>query len=260
MPSEKASVEISAKTVEEAIARGLADLSLTREQAEITVLNPGRSGVLGFGAEDALVRIAARPEIGEMGMKEIEAEVAEPGGDEGDFEESALVAPSFASGTPTSDAAKLAVDVLQGLLDRMSIRARVTVRVGDDLIEEGEEPPLTLDIVGDDLGILIGRQGETLRDLQYMTRLMLSRHLERWEPVVVDVESYRVRRRRSLHLLAVRMAERVVVSRQRVVLEAMPAHERRIIHMALRDHPTVTTKSIGEGEHRKVTIIPKPAK
>jgi spoIIIJ-associated protein len=245
MPSEKASVEISAKTVEEAIARGLADLSLTREQAEITVLNPGRSGVLGFGAEDAVVRVAVRP-----GPQEMAAEAAEP---ESDFEEPAPE-------PPVSDAANLAVDVLQELLDRMSIRARVTVRVGDDLIEEGEEPPLTLDVVGDDLGILIGRQGETLRDLQYMTRLMLSRQLERWEPIVVDVESYRVRRRRSLHLLAVRMAERVVVSRQRVVLEAMPAHERRVIHMALRDHPTVTTKSIGEGEHRKVTIIPKPAK
>ncbi len=250
MPSEKASVEISAKTVEEAIARGLADLSLTREQAEITVLNPGRSGVLGFGAEDALVRIAPRPELQEKVV-----EVAEP---ESEFEESAPAA--LAAETPTSEAAQLAADVLQGLLDRMNIRARVTVRVGDDLIEEGEEPPLTLDIVGDDLGILIGRQGETLRDLQYMARLMLSHRLERWEPVVVDVESYRVRRRRSLHLLAIRMAERVVVSRQRVVLEAMPAHERRIIHMALRDHPTVTTKSIGEGEHRKVTIIPKPAK
>jgi spoIIIJ-associated protein len=250
MPSEKASVEISAKTVEEAIARGLADLSLTREQAEITVLNPGRSGVLGFGAEDALVRIAPRPE-----PQEKAAEVAEP---ESDFEESVRVASAPAA--PASDAANLAADVLQGLLDRMSIRARVTVRVGDDLIEEGEEPPLTLDIVGDDLGILIGRQGETLRDLQYMTRLMLSHRLERWEPILVDVESYRVRRRRSLHLLAIRMAERVVVSRQRVVLEAMPAHERRIIHMALRDHPTVTTKSIGEGEHRKVTIIPKPGK
>ena len=245
MPSEKASVEISAKTVEEAIARGLADLGLTREQAEITVLNPGRSGVLGFGAEDALVRIAPRSE-----PRERVAAVVEPADD---------FAPP-AAGAPASDASDLAANVLQGLLDRMDIRARVTVRVGDDLIEEGEEPPLTLDIVGDDLGILIGRQGETLRDLQYMTRLMLSRQLERWEPIVVDVESYRVRRRRSLHLLAVRMAERVVVSRQRVVLEAMPAHERRIIHMALRDHPTVTTKSIGEGEHRKVTIISKPAK
>jgi spoIIIJ-associated protein len=74
---------------------------------------------------------------------------------------------------------------------------------------------------------------------------------------MVDVESYRVRRRRSLRQLAVRIAERVAFSRQRVVLEAMPANERRIVHLALRDHPQVTTKSIGEGENRKVTIVPK---
>jgi spoIIIJ-associated protein len=86
---------------------------------------------------------------------------------------------------------------------------------------------------------------------------MLSKRLERWEPVIVDVEAYRVRRRRLLRQLATRMAEKVAFSRQRVVLEAMPAHERRIIHIALRDHPQVTTKSIGEGERRKVTIIPK---
>jgi spoIIIJ-associated protein len=90
-----------------------------------------------------------------------------------------------------------------------------------------------------------------------MTRLMLSRKLERWEPVIVDVESYRVRRRRQLRQLAARMAEKVAFSKQRVVLEAMPANERRIIHIALRDHPQVMTRSVGEGEHRKVTIIPK---
>jgi spoIIIJ-associated protein len=155
------------------------------------------------------------------------------------------------------DVADLAIDLLQGLLDRMKVRTHVVARVGDDLVEDGEEPALILDVTGDDLGILIGRRGETLRALQYMTRLMLSRNLERWEPVIVDVESYRVRRRRLLRQLAARMAERVAFSRQRVVLEAMPAHERRIIHMALRDHPQVTTKSIGEGENRKVTIIPK---
>ena len=105
--------------------------------------------------------------------------------------------------------------------------------------------------------ILIGRRGETLRALQYMTRLMLSRKLERWVPVIVDVESYRVRRRRSLRQLANRMADRVAFSQQRVVLEAMPPNERRIIHIALRAHPQVTTKSIGEGDNRKVTILPK---
>jgi spoIIIJ-associated protein len=139
----------------------------------------------------------------------------------------------------------------------MKVHARVQYRSGEDLAEEGEEPALILDVTGNDLGILIGRRGETLRALQYMTRLMLSRKLERWEPIIVDVESYRVRRRRSLRQLAARMAERVAFSKQQVVLESMPANERRIIHIALRDHPQVTTRSIGEGDNRKVTIVPK---
>jgi spoIIIJ-associated protein len=165
--------------------------------------------------------------------------------------------PEAEPGEVDPELAELATDLLQGLLDHMQVHAQVSARVGDDLAEKGEEPSLILDVTGNDLGVLIGRRGETLRALQYMTRLMLSRKLERWEPVMVDVESYRVRRRRSLRQLAVRMAERVAFSQQRVVLEAMPANERRIIHIALRDHPKVTTKSIGEGDRRKVTIIPR---
>jgi spoIIIJ-associated protein len=124
-------------------------------------------------------------------------------------------------------------------------------------LEEGEPPPVVLDIVGDDLGILIGRRGETLAALQYITRLMVSRKTRRWYPLVVDVEQYKLRRERSLRRLAQRMAERVSFSRQPIALEAMSAYERRIVHMALRDHPSVTTESVGEGDQRKVTIIPK---
>ncbi len=253
MASEKkASVEILARTVEEAIDRGLSELGLRRDQVEVEIINPGRSGVLGFGAEEARVRITALPEEPALGkeLPQREPAVAESLPEE-------AVEPATESVTAEPDVTELAVNLLQGLLERMKIHAQVTARIGDDLVEEGEDPPLTLDVTGDDLGILIGRRGETLRALQYMTRLMLSRSLERWEPVVVDVESYRVRRRRLLRQLAARMAERVSFSRQRVVLEAMPPHERRIVHIALRDHPDVTTKSIGEGEHRKVTIIPK---
>lgn len=242
MASDKASVEISAKTVEEAIEEGLAELGLTRDQAEIDVVKPGRSGVLGFGAEEARVRITRR-----SSQQESVSVVDTPAPEE----------PRAVPVVEEKAVADLAISILQGLLDRMSVRAQVTARVGDDLVEEGEDHPLVLDITGDDLGILIGRRGETLRALQYMTRLMLSRHLERWEPVVIDVESYRVRRRHSLRQLAIRMAERVAISRQRVVLEAMPAHERRIVHIALRDHVDVATRSIGDGEHRKVTIIPR---
>lgn len=253
MASEKASVEISAKTVEEAIELGMAELGLARDQVEIEVIRPGRSGVLGFGAEEARVRLMARLEMEAPQEKSLAAEVAVDTVLGASVPEEAIVTPAVEE----MDVAEMATDLLQGLLERMGIRAQVTARVGDDLVEAGEDYPLALDITGDDLGVLIGRRGETLRALQYMTRLVLSRRLERWEPVVVDVESYRVRRRRSLRQLATRMAERVAISRQRVVLEAMPAHERRIIHIALRDHSEVATTSIGEGEHRKVTIIPR---
>jgi spoIIIJ-associated protein len=245
MASRKASIEVSGKTVEEAIERGLSELNLSREQVEIEVVSQGKSGVLGIGAEDARVRIASLAEL-----------ESRPESKEDSLEDT--VKSTEAEGVAAEgDVAQLSKEILQGLLDRTGVRAQVVVRIGDDLAEEGESPPLTLNIVGDDLGILIGRRGETLRALQYLTRLILSRKLERWEPVVVDVESYRVRRRRLLRQLAKRMADRVAFSGQRVVLETMPAHERRIIHIALRDHPEVTTRSIGEGDHRKVTIVPR---
>jgi len=251
MVSEKESVEISAKTVEEAIELGLSELGLTRDQVEVQVVNRGRGGVLGIGAEDAQVRIVAVPETppADKESTPIEEEQVET--------PVSSVEPTTESELPDPEIAELATSLLRGLLDGMRVQAEVNARMGDDLAEVGEDPSLILDVTGNDLGILIGRRGETLRALQYMTRLMLSRKLERWEPVIVDVESYRVRRRRSLRQLADRMAERVAFSQQRVVLEAMPANERRIIHIALRDHPQVTTTSIGEGDHRKVTILPK---
>jgi spoIIIJ-associated protein len=112
-----------------------------------------------------------------------------------------------------------------------------------------------LDVQGDDLGILIGRQGETLRDLQYVTRLIISRKLQRWVNVLVDVGGYKRRRERILTELAERMAQRAVSERRPVTLEPMPAHERRIVHIALRDHRLVTTESTGEGRRRKVVIL-----
>jgi len=105
--------------------------------------------------------------------------------------------------------------------------------------------------------LLIGRRGETLRSLQFMTRLIVSRRIGVWPNLVVDVESYKVRREESLRALALRVADQVRKSRQPVALEPMPAHERRIVHLALRDHPSVTTQSVGEGDRRKVTIVPK---
>jgi spoIIIJ-associated protein len=125
------------------------------------------------------------------------------------------------------------------------------------MIDGNNPPPILLDIQGEDLGVLIGRRGETLGALQYLVRLMVNRQTRRWVNIVVDVEGYKERRERQLKALAERMAERVVASQKSVVLEAMPPYERRIIHLTLRDHPTVTTHSIGEGDSRKVMLVLK---
>jgi spoIIIJ-associated protein len=244
MANERASVDIAARTVEEAIERGLRELGVPRNEVEIEVLTPGRSGLLGLGAQDAQVRLTRAPgERPEARQIDITEEVTHV----------------FAETLPpaSSETADIAVTLLQGLVDLMGVHGKVVARTSAELVEEGDEAALVLDVMGKDLGILIGRQAETLQATQYLVRLMLSKSLGRWEPVVVDVESYRARRRRSLRRLALRMAERAVSSRRRVILEAMPEHERRIIHLALHDHPGVTTRSMGEGDHRKVTIVPK---
>jgi spoIIIJ-associated protein len=241
----KRSVEAGGKDVEEAIAQGLAELGRTRDEVEIEVLSEGSRGLFGLGAEEARVRISViEPQVVEKYIEEIEVEKEEK-----KVKERAV--PLL-----EKDFQQMARGALKELLAKMGIRAQVVIRQKVD-VEEGETPPVVLDIVGDDLGILIGRRGETLAALQYITRLIVSRKTRRWYPLVVDVEQYKVRRERSLTRLAQRMAERVSFSRKQVSLEAMPAYERRIVHLALRDHPAVTTRSVGEGDQRKVTIIPK---
>jgi spoIIIJ-associated protein len=239
----KRSAEASGRDVEEAIAHGLAELGKTRDEVEIEVLSEGSRGLFGLGAEEARVQISViEPKVVEEPVKKIRVEEEEK------VEEPE--APSL-----EKDFQQTAKRALEELVTRMGIRAQVVIRRKVD--EEEELPTVVLDIVGDDLGILIGRRGETLAALQYITRLVVGRKTRRWHPLVVDVEQYKVRRESSLRRLAKRMAERVSFSQQPVALEAMPAYERRIVHLALRDHPTVTTKSVGEGDQRKVTIIPK---
>ena len=126
------------------------------------------------------------------------------------------------------------------------------------LDEEEEEvaPPIAFDVKGDDLGILIGRRGQTLASLQYIIRLIVGHQTETWIPIDIDVEGYKQRRYKALQILAQRMAEQVEIRGVPFTLEPMPAYERRIIHLTLADHPGVTTESTGMGESRKVVIRP----
>lgn len=124
--------------------------------------------------------------------------------------------------------------------------------------EEGlASTPVVLDISGEDLGILIGRRGQTLAALQYIVRLIVSQRLHTSAPLVLDVNGYKKRRYESLRTLAWHVAEQVSVSHRSFTLEPMPAYERRIVHLELANHPSVTTQSAGFGEARKVVVMPK---
>ena len=154
----------------------------------------------------------------------------------------------MATDSKESALAREAKEVLETLLQIMDISASVA---------QVDTDPITFDISGDDLGILIGRRGQTLAGLQYIARLIVSHKAGEWLPMVVDIEGYKQRRYQALQALAYRMAERVKAKRTQFALEPMPAYERRIIHLALAEHPDVTTHSVGEGETRKVVIVPK---
>lgn len=114
---------------------------------------------------------------------------------------------------------------------------------------------LLLDIEGTELGALIGRRGETLENMQYLLRLMVNQKIHKWKNIVIDVEHYKARRVTQLTQLAERMAEQVARTGRPISLEPMPANERRIVHMTLREHPEVYTESYGDGARRKVHIF-----
>jgi spoIIIJ-associated protein len=215
---ERRSVEASGNTIEEATEKALAQLGASREEVEIQILSQGGRRLLGLGTQEARVRVTLRPP------------------------------------KPDEEVTLVANEVLERLLAGMGIEAQVHLRPTD--LSEGPNP-IVLDITGENLGILIGRRGETLLALQYITRLIVNLRLHQWAEIIVDVEGYKKRRESSLTQLALRMADRATLLGQAVSLEPMPAHERRIIHLALRDHEKVTTESVGEGDLRKVVIFPR---
>lgn len=216
-------LEVSGKTVDEATQVALEQLGASEDQVEVTVLKKGRSGVLGMGAEEARIKVRLLP------VPDEKAEKAEK-----------------------ADVVKVAKDVAEELIKSMRITADVSVTQSAT-----GELPVTLNIDGDDLGVLIGRRGQTLASLQYVIRLIVAEKLKMWVPINVDVAGYKNRRYESLQNLALRLAEQVQRNRRLIMLEPMPADERRIIHLALADHPDITTQSMGEGEMRKVAILLK---
>jgi spoIIIJ-associated protein len=211
-------LEISAKTVEEATRVALAQLEVTRDEVDILVLKKGKSGLLGMGAEDAKIKVIL-----------LYDDEAQPGA--------------------RGEAADTARQVLIDILHAMGIQATVDVTGSGS-----ESAPITLNIEGDDLGVLIGRRGQALASLQYLVRMIVAEKLKKWVSVDVDVDWYKKRHYESLRKIALRLAEQVAKRRRPITMEPMPPDERRIVHITLADDPDVMTESTGFGDGRCVVI------
>jgi len=158
---------------------------------------------------------------------------------------------------PVEDITEYIQNTINKLLEMLGVDGKAVLESQPVVDDEESSDSVAFNIEGEDLGILIGRRGQTLSCLQYIARLIVGHQKHSWMPIILDVEGYKKRRYEALQVFARQMAEQVKSRGMSFTLEPMPAYERRIIHMALADHPDVTTESIGAGESRRVVILPR---
>ncbi len=282
------SIEIRARTKDEAIRQALDQLQVTRDDVSIEILEEGRSGVFGVGSQDARIRVTvleeeydaedeedeargnrADPPESRMVAEDDEDDEEEDEDEDGDLEdiESAVAedeeaahaveapeAPEVEAIPFNEEDAETARATLERMLDLLEFPNVVSVK---HIEREARVTNVHLDVAAEDVGLMIGRRGETLANLQSLLNACLIGAVGRSTRVIVDIEHYRDRREQSLRGIAIRTADRVRRERRAQTLSPMPPNERRIIHMALQDSPYVVTESTGEGMERRVVISPK---
>jgi spoIIIJ-associated protein len=201
-------VQVTGKTVEEAVESALEQLQTSKDQVEVTILEDSKKGFFGLGGKPAVVEVKVK-----------------------------------------ADPVKTAIDYLQDVTSKMGVPVTITQRQEND--------HLVLDLSGDKIAILIGKRGQTLNALQLLTNMVAnsdpaSKHVK----IVLDAENYRTRRQESLERLAEHSAQKVYFTKKSFALEPMPANERKVIHLALKENRDVETTSEGIEPFRKVVIRP----
>lgn len=243
-------VEKTGKTVEDAVQAALAELGVSRDQVDVEVLESSKSSILGlFGGRDAKVRVMVREEVPaepetEPAVSEGTAE-AEDITSEADGESRDPAAEKEAERQETAAAAKAFLENVFAAMGMELLIEKFISRKDDEII---------LKIHGEGIGVLIGKHGQTLDALQYLTNLAGNKGHRDWNRVILDAENYRERRRQTLERLAKNLADRVKRTRKKAMLEPMNPYERKIVHMSLQNDPAITTYSEGEEPYRKVVI------
>lgn len=262
--NQRTTLEVIAPTVEEALAQGLAELGLTADAVSVEVLDAGNKGLFGLGKPQVRVRLTVNPaptsSVMDVQTESVTRSQPQPQRVERKKPEPVPVKspPPAKEVEPQPEHDELldrTESVVSKMLHLLDLQAQVSAHYGPT--ERDGRRNIQVDIRGNDLSILIGRRSETLSAFQYIASLIVGKEEQQFVQLTVDVEGYRDRREKQLIQMAQRMADQVSKSGRRQTLEPMPSAERRIIHIALRDHPDVKTESTGEEPYRKVMILPK---
>jgi spoIIIJ-associated protein len=236
-------MEIEGKTIDEAIEKACSEFNVSREKLNIEIISDGATGFLGLGSKKAKIK-ASIMSI-DMAM-DTPAEQSKKGAQKKSPPISGSIEPEGPEDSETT--ATRAKRILEGILLRMNLDCPLTVEETADKI--------LLKIKGDGSGLLIGKRGQNLDAIQYIVNKSVSKYTNNRKMIVVDTESYRKKREESLIALAEKLAEKVRKSKKALTVGHMNAHDRRVIHLALQNDESLTTKSRGEGEFRKIVIMP----
>ena len=244
-------LEVEDKTVQEALTQATIKLGLTSDQVEYEVIEEEKSSLLGLFSKPARIRVRKKPEPGEVTEDTtVEETVA--------AEDTASETVPVKEEAPkkrevTRDISTITVKpFLTELFDTMGVEVSIEENYNN------EENQIEVDISGSQMGMLIGKRGQTLDALQYITSLVLNKGCDDYVKVKLDTENYRDRRKATIENLAKNVAKKVKASGRASTLEPMNPYERRIIHAALQDDKYVTTHSEGEEPHRKVVVTVNP--
>jgi len=246
MSEERTKLEVIAPSIKEALEKGLKELGLTQNDVDVEVLDEGKKGLLGIGSRQARIALKIKPPKTQPEKKRPEAELVQKP------PSLPIENETITSIEEEPEEISIARETINIILEKLNVNAKVSVKLGES--DENRVQPVLIDIEGNDLSFLIGRKAETIDALQYITSLIVGRELDRWVPLQIDVQNYRKRREDALRKLARRIADQVVSTGRKQVLEPMPPNERRIIHIELKENPYVETVSFGEEPRRKVTV------
>lgn len=256
------SIRVSAKTVDDAITEALIQLGVTSDRLEYEVIEKGSAGFLGIGMKQAVIEARRKPEPAEEVKPEpVEVKVPEateaPAAETVQTKQEEVVAKEESVKKKVTELAEVSEEAIKAVESFLKDTLKAMDMDVEIVSEVDAEGALSVEMKGSNMGILIGKRGQTLDALQYLANRVANKHQEGYVRVKLDTENYRARREETLKHLAKNIAFKVKRTRRAVSLEPMNPNERRIIHAALQSDPHVTTHSEGEEPYRKVVVTLK---